>query len=116
MNVIVIDVEMNHKCMAAEIKFCSHIFICVAVHLPVFSNTNEYEEKVMFCLVFIYEIASHYTGNNNFIFTVISDFNFDLTGLANVEKLTFMHRIFSDLAKLLVMNMMLTVLVILMKV
>ena len=45
MNVVVIDVEMNHRCMAVEIKVCNHSFICLVVYLLIFSNIDECEKN-----------------------------------------------------------------------
>ena len=57
MNVVVIDVEMNHRCMAVEIKVCNRSFICLVVYLLIFSNIDKCKKKIMLCSAFIDDIA-----------------------------------------------------------
>ncbi len=87
LNVKVIDVDHLHRCLAIEIIAGKIMYICILVYLPVYENTDDYEDNLLFCSSFIDAVASNYVFDNETILMVCGDFNFDMHKLQTSKRL-----------------------------
>jgi hypothetical protein len=84
--------------MAIELVAGKTTYVCITVYLPVFVNTDEYEEDMLLCASFIDAIASHYLYNNDVVFLLCGDFNFVVNRLVTSKRLQIFRDLFSELA------------------
>ena len=67
-----------HRCLAVEIIAGKITYMCIVVYLPVFENSDDYEDDLLLCSAFIDAVASHYTFTNETTLIICGDFNFDM--------------------------------------
>ena len=94
----VIDIDFLHRCMAVELQVENVKYVCVAVYLPVFENTDEYEEDILMCASFIDTVASQFTCDPDVNFLIVGDFNFDIHRLISNKRLQILRDLFSELS------------------
>jgi hypothetical protein len=96
--VTVIDTDDSHRCLGVEVKYGTSTFICIAVYFPVFENTDEYEENVLFCAAFIDAICSQYVHSKDTKFMIYGDFNYDMQKFITHSRLKVMRDLFNEIS------------------
>ena len=94
----VIDIDFLHGCMAVELQFENVKYACVAFYLPVFENTDEYEEDILLCTSFIDVVASQFTCDLDVNFLIVEDFNFNMNRLLSNKRLQILCDLFNELS------------------
>ena len=84
--------------MAVELQVENVKYVCIAVYLPLFENTDECEEDILMCVSFIDAVASQFSCDSDVNFVIFADFNFDMHGLLSNKRLQILCDFFGKLS------------------